>query len=389
MVKSAAKGAVKSHVPSTVNGFVSESTRKRLQHLVSAHVDSYNYFLEQGIVESINDIPPLDMKLDDNLYVKFTVTNANIAAPTKKDDLTDGILMPRECRERGLSYAGAMTCNITITVGNDDAFNDIRLTTRLGDMPVMVRSERCHLRGYSGAKLVAAGEEANEMGGYFICNGIERVIRLLQVPRRNFALAIERSSFKNRGPLYSDKGIMMRCVRPDQSSATLTMHYLNNGSATLRFVIRKQEFLLPVTVVMKALEDISDKEIYDRVLQGDHQNTFSSTRLELLLRDAKQYGVFTRRECLSYLGAHFRIFLPLTDRASDEEAGRMLLDRYVCVHTASHGAKLECLLHMLRKLFMFVQNRCEADNADALMTQELLLPGHLISMVIVVLRQCK
>jgi DNA-directed RNA polymerase I subunit RPA2 len=44
------------------------------------------------------------------------------------------------------------------------------------------------------------------MTGYFIQNGIERVIRLLQVPRRNYASAIERSSFKNRGPAYSDKG---------------------------------------------------------------------------------------------------------------------------------------------------------------------------------------
>ena len=47
-------------------------------------------------------------------------------------------------------------------------------------------------------------------------------------------------------------------------------------------------------------------------------NTFVTTRLELLLRDAKQYGIFTQAQCLSFLGKHFRLFLPLSDDTSDE-----------------------------------------------------------------------
>ena len=61
----------------------------------------------------------------------------------------------------------------------------------------------------------------------------------------------------------------MRCVRSDQTSATVTLHYLNNGGATLRFVIRKQEFLLPVILVAKALVNISDKELFDRIVRYD------------------------------------------------------------------------------------------------------------------------
>lgn len=41
------------------------------------------------------------------------------------------------------------------------------------------------------------------------------------------------------------------------------------------------------------------------------------------------------------------------------------------------ASKFECLLHMCRKLYSFVQGRCVADNADALSSHELLLPGHL------------
>ena len=60
----------------------------------------------------------------------------------------------------------------------------------------------------------------------------------------------------------------------------------------------------------------------------------------------------------------------------------MLIDRYMFVHLKDHADKLETLLHMLRKLYALVQGSCRPDNADALMNQELLLPGHLIGMYV-------
>ena len=58
----------------------------------------------------------------------------------------------------------------------------------------------------------------------------------------------------------------------------MALHYLNNGSATLRFTIRKQEFLVPVLVVLRALSDCTDMEIYQRLLQGEHDNMFLAAR---------------------------------------------------------------------------------------------------------------
>lgn len=236
-------------VPSFSEKFVPENTRKRLIHLVAPHVDSYNYFLELGLETAIADILPLEMLLEGSHLVKFKVNRIILGLPEKSDDGSDGVLTPRECRERGLSYTANMTMEITATF-ND---HDIPVTCRIGQMPIMVMSKKCHLRSLGPKQLVQYREEANETGGYFIMNGIERVIRLLQVPRRNFASAIERSSYKNRGPAYSDKGVAMRCVRADQSSVTVTLHYLNSGGATLKFVVRKQEFLIPVVIVAKAL----------------------------------------------------------------------------------------------------------------------------------------
>lgn len=56
-------------------------------------------------------------------------------------------------------------------------------------------------------------------------------------------------------------------------------------------------------------------------------------------------------------GARFRAVLGLSSAHSDEACGRALVDRYVCVHLEGHGEKQECLLHMLRKLYAFVQGQ--------------------------------
>ena len=358
---------------------ISEATRDKLKSLVYSHVESFNYFLSSGLGDALLDIPPFEFKIDDSLYVRMFFQEFTIGYPGKSDGMSDNRLTPREARERGMSYSGVLLVSAKVELPDG---TELAIAVRCGDLPIMVMSERCHLHGLKGNSLVKLKEECNECGGYFIINGLERVIRLLQVPRRNHAMAIERSSFKKRGSSYSDKGVTMRCVRQDQSSVTLTLHFLNNGGATLRFALRKQEFLLPVVVVAKALANISDKELFARVVQGNNSNTFLTTRLELLLLDGQQHAVYTQSECAAFLGSHFRHFLPITDKVNDEKAGFMLIQRYLFVHTSSMDAKLDCLIHMIRKLFAFAQGDCNADNADALMNHEILLPGHLLSMYV-------
>ena len=98
------------------------------------------------------------------------------------------------------------------------------------------------------------------MGGYFIINGNERLIRFLIVPRRNHVTSIIRPSFGNRGAAYTQYGVAIRSVRPDQTSQTNTLHYLSNGGSTLRFSWRKSEYMVPVVMVMKALVGATDKD---------------------------------------------------------------------------------------------------------------------------------
>ena len=55
------------------------------------------------------------------------------------------------------------------------------------------------------------GEESTEMGGYFICNGIERIIRMITLQRRHYIMALRRGAYRKRGANYTANATLLRC----------------------------------------------------------------------------------------------------------------------------------------------------------------------------------
>ncbi|KAJ3529741.1 hypothetical protein NM688_g7810 [Phlebia brevispora] len=288
-------------------------------------------------------------------------------------------VFPTEARERLTSYRGKMTAKICWRVNDGPVETEVK---DCGLVPIMVRSVRCNLKGMSSAELVKHHEEPEEFGGYFIINGNERLIRYLILPRRNHVISLMRPSFTNRGPSYTPYAVQIRCVRPDQTSATNTLHYLSNGSAMLRFSWRKQEYVIPIMLILKALVGASDKEIFEGVMMQDYDETFLTDRVELLLRSFKMYSLYTGEQCLEYLGDKFRVVLGMPEDWTNKTLGIWLLQKLVLVHLESARDKFRMLLFMLRKLYALVSHSCCIDNPDSPQHQEVLLSGTLYGMII-------
>ena len=196
----------------------------------------------------------------------------------------------------------------------------------------------------SSAQLVRRHEEAEEFGAYFIINGNERLIRYLILPRRNHVIALNRPSFQNRGPSYTPHAVQIRCVRTDQTSVTNTLHYLSNGNAMFRFSWRKQEYVIPIMLILKALVSASDKEIFEAIIMQEYENTFLTDRVELLLRSFKAYKLYTGTQCLEFLGEKFRVVLNQREDMSDKELGAWLVNKLVLVHLAEPRDKFRMLM---------------------------------------------
>ncbi|KAH9948753.1 beta and beta-prime subunits of DNA dependent RNA-polymerase [Amylocystis lapponica] len=304
---------------------------------------------------------------------------ARPVVPEKDKNVMENRVFPSEARERLTSYRGRMSVKLCYKINDGPAEVEVR---DCGLLPIMVRSTRCNLRGMSSADLVRKHEEPEEFGGYFIVNGNERLIRYLILPRRHHVIALVRPSFANRGPSYTPYAVQIRCVRQDQTSVTNTMHYLSNGSAMLRFSWRKQEYVIPIMLVLKALVSSSDKEIFEGVMMQDYEDTFLTDRVELLLRSFKMYNLPTGEKCLEYLGSKFRVVLGLPDDWTNKTVGVWLVQKAVLVHLDSPREKFQMLLFMLRKLYSLVSKSCCIDNPDSPQHQEVLLPGTLYGMII-------
>ncbi|KAH9833798.1 beta and beta-prime subunits of DNA dependent RNA-polymerase [Rhodofomes roseus] len=307
------------------------------------------------------------------------VTVGRPQVPEKDQQVRDNKVYPSEARERLTSYRGRMMVKLCWKV-ND---GPVEVETKdCGLLPVMVRSVRCNLRGMSSADLVKKHEEPEEFGGYFIINGNERLIRYLILPRRHHVISLSRPSFVNRGPSYTPYAVQIRCVRLDQTSVTNNLHYLSNGSAMLRFSWRKQEYVVPIMLILKALVSASDKEIFEGVMMQDYEDTFLTDRVELLLRSFKLYSLRTGDQCLEYLGSKFRVVLNMPEDWTNKAIGVWLISKVVLVHLESPREKFRMLLFMLRKLYAVVSKSCCIDNPDSPQHQEVLLPGTLYGMII-------
>ena len=396
-----------------------------LQEAVEPHVESFNELSDSATAlgllnlavkdlgsrtvydgsKMVNSQGEVDVTNPDFLGNKLSmkIEQVSLNKPMSNDGVSNALerkIYPSESRQRLTSYKGKLMLKLSWSVNDgEETFSEVR---ECGYVPIMLQTNRCHLYNLSPYDLVQKREESDELGGYFIVNGIEKLIRMLIVQRRNHPMAIIRPSFANRGASYSQYGIQIRSCRPDQTSQTNVLHYLTDGQVNLRFSWRKNEYLVPIVMILKALTDCSDKEIFDGIVGSDLENSFLTDRLELLLRSfKKKYPTLQNKyQILQYLGDKFRIVFQAPQGMSDHDVGNMVLNRIVLVHLNNYDNlsnseykpekpsdihnkdKARMIFFMIRKLYALCAGECCPDNPDATQHQEVLLGGFLYGMIL-------
>lgn len=87
-------------------------------------------------------------------------------------------------------------------------------------------------------------------------------------------MALIRPSWKSRGATYTEYGMTIRCVGNDQIGLNHILHYLDNGSANLCFAYQKEIFFIPAIMILKALVDMPDYEIFRCIMRNKENNSF-------------------------------------------------------------------------------------------------------------------
>ena len=61
----------------------------------------------------------------------------------------------------------------------------------------------------------------------------------------------------------------------------------------MKFIYHKQEFLIPMYVILKALGAATDAQIYNRLVKGYFKNRQIGDQVEVLLSDSKKYDLYS------------------------------------------------------------------------------------------------
>ena len=130
-----------------------------MQSAAVHHLHSFNQFLQHDLSSAVDCALPHECAFDgchERLQVMLQMTAIAIDYPIlNKDPQT--IITPRECRERKITYSAPMTASFKCGMNGIDDRGTITRTA--GYLP----------------------QECDELGGYFIINGLEKVLRLIQV----------------------------------------------------------------------------------------------------------------------------------------------------------------------------------------------------------------
>lgn len=146
------------------------------QHsLVESNITSYNNFINARLQQIVEEINEINAGLEEEIEIRLGKVHVGKPNVTEADGATN-LITPTEARLRNLTYSASVYCEITIKQGNHSETQEVEI----GRLPVMVKSDLCNTHGLSEAELLKNYIDLNDPGGYFIVNGNERVMVLME-----------------------------------------------------------------------------------------------------------------------------------------------------------------------------------------------------------------
>ncbi|KAI4290994.1 DNA-directed RNA polymerase I subunit RPA2 [Pancytospora philotis] len=338
----------------------------RSKDIGDQHVRQFDALFGNGILSNvIAKTNPMAFKKFKLVFEEFEVHQ-----PYWPDGaMLDRRLLPRDCREQSLTYGGACFLKVRLEYDGRVLFSGFKPA---GVFPVMLRSSLCHLRALADSAapgdLHRVSEDPDEAGGYFIVGGYDKMVRFHIAYKRNHMFVVKA---KSKDAMYTDFSCMIRSVGEDEVGQKNEIKYCADGNILYKMYVHKRIYLIPVVLILRALVNTTDEEIY-RSIGADK-------RVLTLLARMREIDAYSQREALGYLGNRFR---PVMREEDPVACGRELLRRYVLIHLNSNEDKFNLIVDSIRKLLRCVDGEIAPDNIDLTSNHELYTEAQLIALCV-------
>jgi DNA-directed RNA polymerase subunit B len=329
---------------------------------VKFQIDSFSDFIERRIPSIIKQIKEIKPEVPDLGEFKIRLGRFKLGPPSVKE--ADGSvrnILPLETRIRNLTYASPMYVEMTPILNGIESET---IWVNFGDLPIMLKSKVCPLSTMTHKELIEAGENPDDPGGYFIINGTERVLVLIEeiAPNR---IIVEKSNVPNvteTARIHSEKdGYIQRHVIERKTDGIVRINFANMNN-------------LPVVILMRALGLESDKDIINAVsTDPEIQEEFYPNLFESESMDSKG-GI-------DEIGRKIKI----PQKEYRRERVTRLIDRYLLPHLGQTKTdrldKAIFISKVVNKVLRFHLNKIPEDDLDHYSNKRLRLSGDLLEIL--------
>lgn len=329
---------------------------------IDHNINSFNKFIKYGIQKVVNevgeiipDILPIGVR---DLRIKLG--KIWVEKPVIREaDGSRRKIYPMEARLRNLTYEAPILLEMTIVQGGEEKERQV---IHIGNMPIMIRSENCYLYNMDKEKLIEVGEDPDDPGGYFIINGTERVIVIVEDLVTNKLLVDEQkgSTYPYVGKIFSEDG---------QYNIPHTLEKAKDGTIYISFTKLQK---VPIVILMKALGLTKDKEIIEAI----STNPKFGPDLYINLYEAKD--IKRAENALENIGKRMGIMIPEKRIERAEE----IIDKFLLPHIGhskeSRIMKAMFLARAVRKLLLVSHGDLKPDDKDHYSNKRLRLCGDLL-----------
>ncbi len=328
--------------------------------LIKFQIESYNRFIEkriQDIFDEIGEIKPESDRLNE---FRVRLGRVRLGKPSVKE--SDGSLreiLPMEARLRDLTYSAPMFLEMTPIIGDNEQETT---EVKIGELPVMLKSKMCPLCGMSKEELIEAKEDPDDPGGYFIINGTERVLTLIEEITPNKVI-LEMKDGEANGRITSER-------RGWGQKHTLLRK--KDGLLLISFASLKN---FPLMVLMRSLGLSSDKEIMENINVKPAYN-------EEIYVNLYETDITDTEEALEYIGKKMKVY----QKEYRKERAEQIIDKYLLPHIGQDREnrikKAKYLARITLNLIKLAHGEIEEDDIDHYSNKRLKTAGDLLEILI-------
>ncbi|MBI5392905.1 DNA-directed RNA polymerase subunit B'' [Candidatus Woesearchaeota archaeon] len=331
--------------------------------LVASDIESFNYFVEKELQIIIEENKIIEPTIIPHNIDEFKIRLDKIWVTKPEITEADGSkrpIYPMEARIRKISYAAPIYIEVSAHI---NGIQRETFTTQVGSLPIMLRSRFCHLNKLSREELIQKGEDPDDLGGYFIINGTERVLINIEdlAPNRFLVEQDTVGPSKYVGKLFSEFGSF---------KIPHTFEKLKDGIFYISFTRVKR---IPIMVIIKALGFAKDEDIM-KFIAGEEQND------ETLINLFEFVDIKTEEEALDYIAKRIGITQAKEIRV---ERTQEILDKYLLPHLGikkeDRLQKAYNLCKLIKKYIAVSNGRIPVDDKDHYVNKRVKMSGDLLA----------